>query len=208
MIHPTASVSATAVIGPGTRVWHNTQILPGARIGSECIVGSLVYVDRDVRVGNRVKIQTGAQLYRGACVGDGVFIGPGVCLANDRYPRAITPAGTLKGDDDWVQGKVTIGYGASLGAGSIVLPEVVVGRFAAVAAGSVVSRDVPDHGLVLGVPARLVGWVCRCGRRLLPDQRQTVEGARWRCVHCGDQYETADTGLCLVEPSCGEPPCR
>ncbi len=185
-VHPTASVSPTASIGERTRIWHWTQVGDGARIGDDCIVGSGVYVDRGVVIGNKVKIQTGAQLYRGAVVEDGVFVGPNVCLTNDRYPRAVTPDGQLKTDADWVQGTTRVGYGASLGAGAILLPDVTVGRFAMVGAGALVVTDVPDHALVVGSPARLVGYVCACGQRLLPLDESDPEV--WACRGCEATY--------------------
>jgi UDP-2-acetamido-3-amino-2,3-dideoxy-glucuronate N-acetyltransferase len=187
MLHKTASISPEAVIGAGTMVWHHTQIGPGARIGDECIIGSLVYVDRGVTIGSRVKIQTGAQLYRGAIIEDGVFIGPMVCLTNDKIPRAITPAGQLKRDGDWVQGATRICRGASIGAGAIVLPNITIGEFALVAAGAVVTSDVPAHGTVVGVPARLVGYACACGARL--QQSWDNDGShQWVCDQCGPQH--------------------
>jgi acetyltransferase-like isoleucine patch superfamily enzyme len=175
MIHPTAEVSLEARIGEGTHIWHQAQVREGVVIGDNCIVGKGVYVDFDVNVGNNVKIQNGAMLYHGLTVEDGVFIGPQACMTNDEYPRAITPEGQLKGNDDWTVGPIVIRYGASIGACSVILPNVTVGRFALVAAGAVVTRSVPDHGLVVGVPARLVGYACRCGHRL---ERR---GAEWRC---------------------------
>lgn len=193
MIHPTADVSPYATIGDGTVVWHRAQILADARVGDECIVGSGVYIDRGVVVGSRVKIQTGAQLYRGSVIEDGAFVGPLVCLSNDKHPRAITPDGRLKRDADWDQGTILVRYGASLGAGSILLPNVTIGRFAMVAAGAVVVETVPDHGLVVGTPARHVGYVCACGRALKPGQRPLV----WQCPECGVDYlKLADNGLC------------
>lgn len=194
MIHPTATVSPTATVGHNTRVWHLTQIGDRARVGDDCIIGSGVYIDRDVVVGNRVKIQTGAQLYHGTTIEDGVFVGPLVCLTNDKYPRAITPGGRLKTAHDWVVGQTRVRYGASLGAGAILLTDITVGRFAMVAAGSVVVANVPDHGLVAGTPARLIGYVCACGHRLQQDDRR--HSATWTCSSCGADYrELADDGL-------------
>lgn len=165
-IHPTSVVSTQAVIGRGTRIWHFVQVREGVKIGQNCIVGKDVYIDFDVEIGDNVKIQNSALIYHGAKIEDGVFIGPQVCLANDRYPRAITPEGRLKENDDWIVGPTLICYGASIGAGSIILPDVTIGRFAMVAAGVVVTSDVPDHALVVGVPAQVVGYVCRCGKRM------------------------------------------
>ncbi len=165
-VHPTADVSPHAEIGAGTRVWHQAQIRERARIGANCIVSKGVYIDFDVQVGSNCKIQNGAFLYHGCTIEDGVFVGPGVIFTNDKLPRAINPDGSLKGTDDWVVGKTLVRHGASVGTGSIVLPGVTIGRFAMVAAGAVVSRDVPDYGLVLGVPARLIGFVCACAEKL------------------------------------------
>jgi len=166
VIHPTAEVSPTARIGEGTRIWHHAQVRERAVIGKECILGKDVYVDADVIIGNRVKIQNGAQIYHGATLEDGVFVGPLACLTNDRFPRAITPDGRLKSAEDWQVWPILVRYGASIGAGAIVLPGVTIGRFAMVGAGAVVASSVPDHGLVIGVPARLVGYVCVCGHRV------------------------------------------
>jgi UDP-2-acetamido-3-amino-2,3-dideoxy-glucuronate N-acetyltransferase len=163
-VHPTADISPEAAVGEGTVVWHHAQIRERALVGEQCVIGKDVYIDAGVVVGNRVKIQNGALLYSGVKLEDGVFIGPLACLTNDRYPRAVTPGGDLKGPDDWVQGTILVRYGASIGAGATVLAGVEIGRFAMIAAGAVVTRSVPDHALLVGAPARQVGFVCRCGR--------------------------------------------
>ncbi len=178
-IHPTAEVAAGASIGPGTRIWHHAQVRERAVVGSQCILGKGVYIDVGVRLGDRVKVQNGASIYRGVTVEDGVFVGPGALLINDRQPRAINPDGTLKTEDDWVVSPTVVRTGASIGAAAVVLPGVTIGRWALVAAGAVATRDVPDFGLVMGVPARLAGHVCPCGVRL------SEEAGRWRCPACG-----------------------
>jgi acetyltransferase-like isoleucine patch superfamily enzyme len=154
------------------------QIREGAVLGENCIVGKDVYIDFDVKVGSNVKIQNGAYLYHGLTVADGVFIGPRVVFTNDAYPRAISPDGQIKGNDDWEVGPISIGYGASIGTGAIIIPNVSVGEFALVAAGAVVTRSVPAHGLVMGVPARLVGYVCKCGKRMV------MQGESYVCQTC------------------------
>jgi UDP-2-acetamido-3-amino-2,3-dideoxy-glucuronate N-acetyltransferase len=179
MIHATAEVSPQAQIGPGTLIWHQAQVREGAVIGANCIVGKGVYVDAGVLIGNNVKIQNGALLYHGLTLEDGVFVGPQACFTNDRLPRAITPDGSLKTDADWTVGPIHVAFGASIGAGAIILPNVNIGRFAMVAAGAVVTHSVAPHTLVVGVPARAAGYVCRCGRQLLP------EGSLWRCPDDG-----------------------
>lgn len=164
--HPTAEISPLATIGRATKIWNHAQVREGVVIGEECIIGRDVYVDADVQIGNRVKVQNSALIYRGVTLADGVFVGPRVCFTNDRYPRAITPDGALKSADDWEQGEIVVDYGASIGAGAVIVTGVTIGAFAMVAAGAVVTHDVPPHGLVMGVPARLVGFVCACGRPL------------------------------------------
>ena len=169
MIHPTAEVSPQATVGDGTRVWNEAQIRAGARIGRDCILAKGVYVDADVVIADRVKLENRVSVFRGAHLESGVFVGPHSCLLNDKRPRATTPAGELKREDDWTVSGVTVAEGASIGGGCTVLPGVSIGRFAMVGAGAVVTRDVPDFGLVIGNPARLVGYVCECGGCLLPD---------------------------------------
>ena len=176
MIHSTAQVSPKAAIGEGTSVWHEAQVREGARIGRGCILGKATYVDAGVTIGANCKLQNGVYVYQPATIEDGVFLGPGVIVTNDRLPRAVNPDMSLKTDADWEVSPVWIGQGASVGAGALLLPGIGVGRWAMVGAGSVVTRDVPDHGLVVGNPARLVGFVCPCGARLHKNEKG--------CFHC------------------------
>jgi UDP-2-acetamido-3-amino-2,3-dideoxy-glucuronate N-acetyltransferase len=166
LIDPTAEVSSKATVGEGTRIWHHVQVREGAQIGQNCTLGKGVYMDFDVTIGDNVKIQNGCFVYHGVTLEDGVFLGPGVILTNDKLPRAIKPDGSLKTEADWEVGKILVKRGASLGAGAVVLPDVIIGAYAVVGAGAVVTKDVPDHGLVVGNPGRLVGFVCYCGARL------------------------------------------
>jgi acetyltransferase-like isoleucine patch superfamily enzyme len=165
-VHPTAIVEPRVTIGADTRIWHWAQIRSGARIGAQCIIGKGCYIDSDVTIGSRVKIQNNVSVFHGVTLADGVFVGPHVCFTNDKAPRAITPDGALKGASDWIVSPIEVAYGAALGAHSVIVCGVRIGRFAMVGAGAVVTRDVPDYGLVLGNPARLVGYVCACGERL------------------------------------------
>jgi len=181
-IHPTADVSDEAEIGAGTKVWHHAQIREHVRIGSECIIGKNVYIDADVVIGNRVKIQNDANIYRHAVLSNGVFVGPGVCLANDRYPRAVTLDGALMSDSGWSAATTYVNEGASLGARSVILPGLRIGKWSLVGAGSVVTKDVPEYGLVLGNPARLVGVACTCGET----RKGLYEDAlQLKCPRCG-----------------------
>lgn len=183
-VHPTAEVSDRAEIGAGTSIWNHCQVREGARIGSGCILGKDVYVDFDVQIGDNVKIQNGALIYHGVTIESGVFVGPGVIFTNDKHPRAITPSGELKGDDDWEVTPTRVRYGASIGAGAVILPGVVLGEFSLVGAGAVVTRDVPAHTLVAGNPARPAGYVCACATRLVPQG-----GGHYTCPSCSAQYQ-------------------
>jgi UDP-2-acetamido-3-amino-2,3-dideoxy-glucuronate N-acetyltransferase len=186
-VHPTADVSDQAQVGDGTQIWDQAQVREGATLGRNCILGKGVYVDFDVQIGDHCKLQNGACVYHGAILEDGVFVGPGAILTNDRLPRAINPDGSLKTDADWEVGRIYVKRGASLGAGCVILPDVAIGEFALVGAGAVVTRSVPDYGLVVGNPARLVGYVCRCGRHLTLAGREGAWGY-FRCVACDETY--------------------
>lgn len=164
MVHPTAVVSERARLGKGVQIWCFSQVREGASIGDQTRIGKSVYVDSGVCIGGNVKIQNNVSIYHGVTIEDGVFIGPHVCFTNDTYPRAVNLDGSLKTDEDWVLSTTIVKRGASIGANATILCGRTIGSFAMVGAGAVVTNDVPDFGLVLGVPARLVGYVCLCGR--------------------------------------------
>jgi acetyltransferase-like isoleucine patch superfamily enzyme len=185
-IHPTAEVSEKAEIGENTKIWHGAQIRENAKIGDNCIIGKDVYIDIGVIIGSNVKIQNGAYIYYETKIEDSVFIGPNVCFTNDKVPRAVTAFGSLKTDDDWVAGKILVREGASIGANSVILPDVTIGRFAMIGAGSVVTKDVPDYGLVYGNPAKLKGFVCKCGKTLEEIGRKESFSI-FRCTKCGEE---------------------
>jgi UDP-2-acetamido-3-amino-2,3-dideoxy-glucuronate N-acetyltransferase len=187
-IHPTAEVSPQATIGHGTKIWHQAQVREKAHIGANCIIGKGVYIDFSVSIGASTKLQNGVCIYHGATIEDGVFLGPGVILTNDRLPRAINPDGSLKADADWQVSPIYVKRGASIGAGAIVLAGVTIGEFAMIGAGTVVTRDVPAHGLAYGNPARLHGYVCRCGQVLTASPGEERAG-EWLCPTCGDRYQ-------------------
>lgn len=215
-VHPTADLEADVSVGAGTSIWHRAQLRTRARVGAECIIGRDVFLDEDVEIGDRVKIQNGALVYNGVTVEDGVFIGPGAILTNDRYPRAITSTGDLARAEDWTLSPIRLRHGSSVGAGAVVVAGTDVGPFAMVGAGAVVTRDVPAYALVVGSPARRIGWVCACGVRL-----QDADGApasakppyysthpELQCPSCGRTYVYVPDPEALEErprPSHGVP---
>ena len=170
-IHGTADVSKAAKIGGNTKIWNWVQIRENVAIGSNCIISKGVYIDQNVKVGNNVKIQNNVSLYQGVEIQDGVFIGPHVCFTNDKIPRAINTDRTLKNASDWNVLKTVVKKGASLGANSTVLPGLTIGEFALVGSGSVITKDVPNYALVLGNPAKLFGYVCKCGYKFTDDRK-------------------------------------
>ncbi|WP_203186216.1 acyltransferase [Streptomyces pratensis] len=185
-VQPTAQVDDSAEIGAGSSVWELAQIREGAKLGEGCVVGRGAYVGTGVQIGDNVKLQNYALVYEPAELGDGVFVGPAVVLTNDHNPRSVDPDGKQKRGGDWEAVGVKVAEGASLGARSVCVAPVLVGRWAMVAAGAVVTKDVPDFALVVGVPARRIGWVGRSGQRLT---ERTGEPGTWVCPQSGELYE-------------------
>ncbi len=202
-----ADVHDSATIGAGTSVWHHAAVREDVTLGHSCIVGRGAYLGPGVRAGDNVKIQNYALVYEPAVLGDGAFVGPGVVFTNDLNPRSVTPEGRLKNADDWHAVGVTVLEGGSVGARSVCVAPVTIGRWAMVAAGAVVTRDVPDFALVLGVPARQAGWVGRAGERLLDEG-----DGRFVCPATGAVYvekdgvlsELAGTGASAVSTAATE----
>jgi acetyltransferase-like isoleucine patch superfamily enzyme len=183
MIHPTAEVEPGAQVAESARIWHSAHIRSGAVIGENCILGLGVYVDSDVRIGANCKLQNRVSVFHGVTIDDGVFIGPHVSFTNDKFPRAIRPDGILSTEGDWTVSRTHVHTGASIGAGAVILPGVTIGWWAMIGAGAIVTRDVPDHGLVIGNPAYLSGYVCQCGNPL--EEVASV----WRCLTCGREHD-------------------
>lgn len=169
-IHPTSDVSPKADVGDGTQIWLFCQVRDNVKIGKNCIFGKGVYVDSDVVIGDSVKIQNNVSVFVGVTIDDGVFVGPHVCFTNDKVPRAVNPDMSLKSAHDWKVTPTHVKAGAALGANSTIVCGTTIGKWAMVGSGAVVTKDVPDHALVLGNPARFVAWVCPCGERVKIDE--------------------------------------
>lgn len=165
-IHPSAEVEQGAVIGENTKVWHLCHIRRDAHIGSECVIGRGVFVDAGVQIGSRVKIQNYVSVFHGVTIEDGVFVGPHVCFTNDMFPRAVNADMSLKAADDWVLSETLVRAGAAIGANSTIVCGITIGRWAMIGSGSVVTKDVPDYALVVGNPARIIGYVSPSGKRV------------------------------------------
>ena len=209
-VHPSADLEDGVAIGPRTSVWHRAQLRNRVRIGADGVIGRDVFIDEGVVLGDRVKVQNNALLYHGLTVGDSVFIGPGAILTNDRYPRAVTSGGDLARDGDWQVAPIDLREGCSIGAGAVVIAGTTIGAWATVGAGAIVNRDVPSHALVVGSPARRIGWVCGCGLRLLDDAGDpapahpdagpdsAIADHRFHCT-CGRQYAWVPADESIVE---------
>lgn len=190
-IHPTALVEEGASIGEGTAIWDNVHIRAPSEIGVDCIVGEKTYIAYDVTIGDRVKINAHAYICAGVTIENGVMISAGVIFTNDRFPRATTSdlSQLRPSEPDESTEETLVREGATIGAGAIVGPGLEIGRFAMVGMGSVVTRSVGDHVLVVGNPARAIGYVCRCGDRLDDDLF---------CARCGSGYRLNDSRLVEV----------
>ena len=172
-ISSTATVDESVTIGNGCKIWHGSQIRENVQLGQNVIIGSNVYLGPGVRIGSNSKIQNNAQIYEPAIIHDGVFIGPGVIFTNDRNPRAVNPDKSQKNPSDWEQVGVIVGEGASIGAGAVCVGQAEIGMWSLVGAGSIVVSNIPNFALVVGIPARQIGWVGKAGVRLIEKNSET-----------------------------------
>lgn len=189
-IHPSAIVDAGAQLGEGCRVWHFVHISAGARIGAGCSFGQNVFVGNDVLIGNNVKIQNNVSVYDAVTLEDDVFCGPSMVFTNVYNPRsAVVRKNEYR--------PTMVRQGATLGANCTIVCGSTVGRHAFIGAGAVVQRDVPDFALMVGVPARRIGWMSRFGERLQFDAQ-----GRARCPQSGDVYSLQEGACSLIEEGC------
>lgn len=170
-LHSLALVEPGAIIGARTKIWAFSHILSGAIIGEDCNICDHTFVEGKAVIGNRVTIKCGVYVWDSITVEDEVFIGPSAVLTNDATPRSR--------NTNWTCQRTVLKKGCSIGAGAIITPGCVIGSYAMVGAGAVVTRDVPALALVVGTPARFHGWVCQCGKKLMP-----VSNTDWSCPVC------------------------
>ena len=187
-VHESSYVDDDVIIGDGTKVWHFSNIQSGARIGSGCSFGQTVHVGNNVIVGDGCKVQNNVSLYEGVELEDFVFCGPACVFTNDLTPRAEFPKGP------GAYHKTLVKRGASIGANATIVCGSTIGSHALIAAGAVVTSDVEPHALVVGVPARRIGWVCTCGARLADDLS---------CDVCCRRFTHSDEGLVETSGSGG-----
>jgi UDP-2-acetamido-3-amino-2,3-dideoxy-glucuronate N-acetyltransferase len=191
-VHASALCESTNV-GQGTRIWAFAHVLEGAVIGRDCNICDHAYIEGGARIGDRVTVKNQAMIWDGVAIEDDVFVGPGVVFTNDLYPRSARMPEVVeryRRRDKWLS-PTTVRRGASIGAGAVIVCGLTIGQYATVAAGALVTRDVPDHQLVLGRPARPHGWACVCG---------TVLDQSLICHQCSRQYEPFDDIIRLTDP--------
>jgi UDP-2-acetamido-3-amino-2,3-dideoxy-glucuronate N-acetyltransferase len=185
-IHPTAIVDDGAWIGEGTHIWHWTHVCGNARVGRNCSLGQNVFVGNDVQIGDNVRIQNNVSVYDAVTLEDDVFCGPSMVFTN-----VINPRSHVSRKHEYR--RTLVKRGATIGANATVVCGHTIGRYAMVGAGAVVTSDIPDHAMAIGVPARRVAWVCRCGVRLASGVELL------RCPACGSGYRVDDES-CVPEP--------
>lgn len=181
-IHPTATISEQATIGASTKIWHYAHVREGANIGADCVLGKDVYIDHFVTIGNGVKIQNGVSVYHGVTLEDEVFVGPNAVFTNDLLPRSH--------HTDWRVVETVVERGASIGANATIVCGVRLGTHCMIGAGAVVVKNVPPHALVVGNPARVIGYVCTCGQHLHRDYALADSNLeQFVCESCKRTYE-------------------
>ena len=186
-IHESCYIDEPCVIGAGSKIWHFSHVMKNCTIGEKCNLGQNVVVSPDVTLGNNVKVQNNVSIYTGVVIEDDVFCGPSMVFTNILIPRS-----EIIRRDEYV--KTVIRKGASMGANCTIVCGTEVGRFALIGSGAVVSKDVPAYGLMVGVPAKRIGWVCRCGHTL----PKKASGQALQCQACGNEY-TEQNGALTVK---------
>jgi acetyltransferase-like isoleucine patch superfamily enzyme len=189
--HPQALVE-TEEIGPGTRIWAFVHVLPGVRIGADCNICDHAFIETGVVLGNNVTVKNGVAIWQGVTVEDDVFLGPNCVLTNDRNPRAYIKKSGAALQTTLIRAHATVGANATILCGT------TIGQYAFIGAGAVVLNTVPDFALMVGNPARQVGWMCRCARRL-PLPASASLNSSTTCPDCQAQFHVSANGLTMIE---------
>jgi UDP-2-acetamido-3-amino-2,3-dideoxy-glucuronate N-acetyltransferase len=189
-IHHSASVDKDARIGAGTKIWHNSQVLAGAEIGENCVIGHNCFVGGQARLGKGVKLETNIDVWDLVTLQDHVFVGPSAVFTNDLNPRSKYPKKKYPQYGKWIP--TLVKTGASIGANATIVCGTTIGKHAMIGAGAVVTRDVPDHAIVVGAPAQVIGWMCECGGKL------TFKKEQGACSQCDRKYHKKENTVRLV----------
>jgi len=182
-VHESSYVDEPCEIGDGTKIWHFSHVMAGSKIGSRCNIGQNVVISPQVVIGDNVKIQNNVSVYTGVELEDDVFCGPSMVFTNVTNPRSH-----VSRKDEYR--KTLVKRGASIGANATVVCGHTIGRYAFIGAGAVVTRDVPDHAMVVGNPGRVVGWMCQCGIKL-DMSSEPLKPEQAACAGCGTSYSKA-----------------
>lgn len=185
-VHESSYIDKPCKIGRGTKIWHFSHVMKDSKIGENCNIGQNVVISSNVIIGNNVKIQNNVSVYTGVVCEDDVFLGPSCVFTNVINPRSF-----IERKDEYR--KTVIKKGASVGANATIVCGHVIGKYSFIGAGAVVTKDIPDYALVVGNPARIIGYVCRCGNRL------EIKGKNYICSTCDKEYEFINENLTLKE---------
>jgi len=179
--HKTVEVDKQAFVGAETKIWHYSQVKKGAKIGKKCTIGHNCFIDSEARLGNNVKLESNIDVWDKITLEDYVFVGPSVVFTNDHNPRAKYPKKQYPEYGQWLP--TLVKKGASIGANATIICGITIGEWAFIGAGAVVNKDVPDYALVVGVPAKQIGWICECGNKIEFKKNKAI------CEKCQRKYQ-------------------
>ncbi len=188
-VHNSSFIDENVTVGEGTKIWHFSHLLKGSRLGKKCIIGQNVVIGPEVTIGNGCKIQNNVSIYKGVTLEDGVFCGPSCVFTNVYNPRAF-----VERKNEFME--TIVRKGATIGANATIVCGVTIGKYALIGAGAVVKSSIPDHAIVGGVPAKQIGWACKCGAPLKSDCNDFI------CSSCGNEYKTEDNKLNVIKEGC------
>lgn len=189
--HHSAEVAEGAKVGKGTKIWHNSQVREGAEIGEDCVIGHNCFVNPKAKLGNNVKLESNIDIWDLVTLEDYVFVGPSAVFTNDINPRAKYPKSQYPQFGQWEE--TLVKEGATIGANATIVCGNSIGKWAFVGAGTVVTKDVPDYALVVGVPAKIIGWMCECGTKLIFEEEEA------RCSICGNKYKKVGDNVSQIK---------